>query len=217
LNKTFTQSLLRWYKEEKRDLPWRTTKNPYRIWLSEVMLQQTQVDTVIPYYNRWLEECPTLHDVAEKDLQEVLKLWEGLGYYSRCRNFHKSVQIVVESHDGVIPSDWVQFRALPGVGDYTAAAVLSIVFRQPIPAIDGNVKRVTARILGIKKLTHYNQNRINNRLSQWIDSDHPGAFNQAMMDNDVRDRSISVSDSESQNIQETIALEPAKKPGRQAF
>ncbi|MBC8216024.1 MAG: A/G-specific adenine glycosylase [Candidatus Marinimicrobia bacterium] len=178
----FTTSLIRWYIKEKRDLPWRNSLAPYRVWLSEVMLQQTQVDTVIPYYNRWLESCPDLQCVAEKNIQEILTLWEGLGYYSRCRNFYSAVKEVVKNHGGNVPSEWKQFRALPGVGDYTAAAVMSIAFHKPLPAIDGNVYRVMARVLGIKHLTPYNKNRIKNRLEKWIDTDHPGDFNQALMD-----------------------------------
>lgn len=146
------------------------------------MLQQTQVDTVILYYNRWIEACPTIDDVAKLSLDQVLKLWEGLGYYSRCRNFYRAVNEVITQHRGDIPLDWRQFRSLPGVGDYTANAVLSIAFNKPYPAVDGNIKRISARILGLKNLTKFNMSRINHQLQQWIDTDRPGDFNQALMD-----------------------------------
>ncbi len=146
------------------------------------MLQQTQVETVIPYYSRWLEVCPTLKDAAKLDLGQALKLWEGLGYYSRCRNFHRATHEVITKYNGEIPSDWDQFRSLPGVGEYTANAVLSIAFNKPYPAIDGNIKRVSARILGLKNLTKHNVSRISNSLSAWMDQERPGDFNQALMD-----------------------------------
>jgi len=179
---SFNLDLLHWYDRHKRDLPWRKTKDPYQIWLSEIMLQQTQVDTVIPYYNRWIETCPTLHDVAKLSLDQLLKLWEGLGYYSRCRNFYKAVHLVNSKFNGVIPSDQQQFIKLPGVGEYTANAVLSIAFDQPLPAMDGNIKRVMSRVLGIKTPSKYNLSRIKNKLIKWIDIDRPGDFNQALMD-----------------------------------
>ena len=117
--------LLDWYVSNKRNLPWRNTKNPYMIWLSEIMLQQTQVSVVIPYYNRWIKTFPTIEKVAKADLDNLLKLWEGLGYYSRCRNFHKAAQYVVTHYKGIIPSDYDLFIALPGVGEYIASAVMS--------------------------------------------------------------------------------------------
>jgi A/G-specific adenine glycosylase len=178
----FTSSLLKWYNREKRILPFRDIKNPYKIWLSEVMLQQTQVETVIPYFERWVKKYPTLHSVAIEDDEKLLKVWEGLGYYSRCRNFHKAIKIVMEKYDGSIPKNWNEFCALPGVGDYTAAAVLSIAFQQSYPVMDGNVKRVMARILGLKNLTKRNLIRIQGRLKKLISIEKPGDFNQAMME-----------------------------------
>ena len=178
----FTSSLLKWYNREKRILPFRDIKNPYKIWLSEVMLQQTQVETVIPYFERWVKKYPTLHSVAIEDDEKLLKVWEGLGYYSRCRNFHKAIKIVMEKYDGSIPKKWNEFCALPGVGDYTAAAVLSIAFQQSYPVMDGNVKRVMARILGLKNLTKRNLIRIQGRLKKLISIEKPGDFNQAMME-----------------------------------
>jgi len=171
-----------WYSKNKRLLPFRNSKEPYKIWLAEIMLQQTQMATVIPYYNRWINHFPNLKNVAEARLSELLKLWEGLGYYARCRNFHKAAIIINRDHNGKIPEDWETFRSLPGVGDYTAAAVLSISFSLPYVVIDGNVKRVMARVLGRKKLSTRNMSMIINRLNNWIDKENPGDFNQAMME-----------------------------------
>ncbi|HEU0054741.1 MAG TPA: A/G-specific adenine glycosylase [Longimicrobium sp.] len=141
--------LLAWYAAHRRDLPWRApagvAPDPYHVWLSEVMLQQTRVETVRPYYERWLSRFPTLHALAEAPLDEVLKAWEGLGYYSRARNFHRAVQVVREAHGGRVPDDPEAFRALPGVGRYTAGAVMSIAFAREEPVVDGNVRRVLAR------------------------------------------------------------------------
>lgn len=178
----FNTSLFDWYHQTKRDLPFRGIDDPYKIWLSEVMLQQTQVATVIPYFKRWVQSFPTLESVAKADQEHVLKYWEGLGYYSRCRNFHKAAKIVVESFDGIVPDNYDEFRSLPGVGDYTAAAVLSIAFGQPLPVIDGNVKRVMSRVLGLKHLRKHNLSRIQSRLKLEISPQKPGDFNQAMME-----------------------------------
>ena len=178
----FTLSILTWYNKQKRILPFRDIDDPYKIWLSEVMLQQTQIETVIPYFQKWISKYPTIISVASADQECLLKLWEGLGYYSRCRNFHKATKIVVGKHGGVIPDTWLEFRALPGVGDYTAAAVLSIAYNQPYIAIDGNVKRVMARILGLKNLSNKNMTRMKNYLIKNILMDNPGDFNQSMME-----------------------------------
>lgn len=141
--------LLAWYDAHRRDLPWRAgageTPDPYRVWLSEVMLQQTRVETVRPYYERWLARYPTLQALAEAPLDDVLKAWEGLGYYSRARNFHRAVREVQAGYGGQVPADPESFRALPGVGRYTAGAVMSIAFGRPEPLVDGNVRRVLAR------------------------------------------------------------------------
>ena len=177
-----TSSLLSWYSKEKRALPFRDIDNPYKIWLSEVMLQQTQVETVIPYFERWIKKFPTLEAVANSNQESLLKIWEGLGYYSRCSNFHKAAKIVVENHCGNIPNDWDSFRALPSVGDYTAAAVLSMAFQKPFPLIDGNVKRVIARVLGLKNLTNRNMSRMKNHLGNIISQEKPGDFNQSVME-----------------------------------
>jgi A/G-specific adenine glycosylase len=142
--------LLAWYDVHRRDLPWRTapgdTPDPYRIWLSEVMLQQTRVEAVRPYFARWMERFPTLESLAAADHDEVMKAWEGLGYYSRARNLHRAVREVAERYGGRVPDDPALFRALPGVGRYTGGAVLSIAFGRQEPVVDGNVRRVLARL-----------------------------------------------------------------------
>ena len=176
------EKLLDWYDLNHRKLPFRSTKDPYKIWISEIMLQQTQINTAVPYYNQWVKMYPTLSHVAKAKFSKLLKIWEGLGYYARCNNFHKSSKIVMDQYNGVIPQDYKKFMSLPGVGEYTAAAVLSIAFDKKIPAIDGNVKRVMSRYLGIKNITPKNYNRIKNKLKSWISNQRPGDFNQAMMD-----------------------------------
>lgn len=138
-----------WYRGAARDLPWRRTRDPYAIWISEAMLQQTQVTTVLPYFAAWLEAFPDVAALARADEQEVLRRWEGLGYYSRARNLHRAARIVVESHGGRVPADPEAFRALPGVGPYTCAAVMSIAFDRDMAVVDGNVKRVLARLFAL--------------------------------------------------------------------
>ena len=177
-----TNQLLHWYNNNKRTLPFRNTKDPYKIWVSEVMLQQTQIKTVIPYFNRWVKEYPTSKSAANASLDKLLKLWEGLGYYRRCRNFHKALKIVEQKYEGEIPNNFDEFLTLPGVGEYTAGAVLSIAYQKCIPAIDGNVKRVMARILGIRNLTIKNQKRLKSNVQKLIPTTNPGNFNQALME-----------------------------------
>ena len=178
----FTNQLLHWYKNNKRTLPFRNTKDPYKIWVSEVMLQQPQIKTGIPYFNRWVKEYPTSKSAADASLDKLLKLWEGLGYYRRCRNFHKALKIVEQKYEGEIPNNFDEFLTLPGVGEYTAGAVLSIAYQKCIPAIDGNVKRVMARILGIRNLTIKNQKRLKSNVQKLIPTTNPGNFNQALME-----------------------------------
>ena len=141
-------ALLSWYDNNKRVLAFRENNKPYNVWVSEVMLQQTKVETVIPYFNEWIEKFPNINAVADASEESILKFWEGLGYYSRCRNFHRAAKIIVKEYNSKIPDTWDQFRSLPGVGDYTAGAVLSIAFNKNYIAIDGNVKRVMARLTG---------------------------------------------------------------------
>lgn len=145
------RSLLRWFAENKRNLPWRRSRDPYKIWVSEIMLQQTQVDTVIPYYQRWMKRFPNLGSLASAPLSRVLKAWEGLGYYARARNLHKTARMVVRRLGGKFPLSAEELRELPGIGRYTAGAILSIAFNQPEPILDGNVKRVLSRLFALKE------------------------------------------------------------------
>lgn len=142
--------LLEWYHHNRRELPWRGETDPYRIWVSEVMLQQTQVATVIPYYGRFLARFPTLADLAAAPLADVLKMWEGLGYYARARNLHRAALEIAADHGGRLPESYESLRRLPGFGPYTAGAVASIAFGQAVPAVDGNVKRVLARLFAVE-------------------------------------------------------------------
>ena len=148
LTEQAAKDLLAWYQENKRDLPWRRTSDPYRIWLSEIMLQQTRVEAVKPYYARFLETCPTVKDLAELDEDRLMKLWEGLGYYSRARNLQKAARTVMDELGGEIPQTYEELRRLSGIGEYTAGAIASIAFGVRVPAIDGNVLRVLARLMG---------------------------------------------------------------------
>ena len=143
------RALLEWFAGAKRPLPWRARYDPYAVWISEMMLQQTQVETVLPYYRRWMERFPTVADVARAPLESVLKAWEGLGYYSRARNLHRAAQALVESHRGRIPNRLEALLALPGIGPYSAGAIASIAFNRAAPSVDGNVSRVLARLLGL--------------------------------------------------------------------
>ena len=178
------KSLLSWYDGHARDLPWRREGDPYRVWLSEVMLQQTQVETVIPYYARFLEAYPTLAALAAAGEQEVLKLWEGLGYYARARRFLAAVQEVQARHGGQVPSDPGTFRSLSGVGPYTAAAVLSIAYGIPLAAVDGNVSRVVSRVFCLEGDPRKAPGKkgIRCRADDMLDPRRPGDFNQALMD-----------------------------------
>jgi len=146
----FSRKLLAWYARHKRALPWRDEPDPYRIWVSEIMLQQTQVDTVIPYYQRWLARFPTLAALAAAPLNDVLAAWEGLGYYSRARNLQRAAQIVTAEHSGAVPHTLPELQALPGIGRYTAGAIASIAFGVDAPVLDGNVKRVLARAFDVQ-------------------------------------------------------------------
>ena len=142
-------ALLAWFSANARDLPWRRTRDPYAIWVSEIMLQQTQVKTVIPYWKRWMRELPTIEAVAEARSEKIHKLWEGLGYYTRARNLQKATKQIMQKHDGKFPHNFDDVLALPGIGRYTAGAICSIAFNQPTPILDGNVIRVLTRIFGI--------------------------------------------------------------------
>ena len=181
---SFRQKLLAWYDENKRDLPWRRSKNPYHIWVSEIMLQQTRVDTVIPYYERFLDWFPTVEALANAPEQRLLKAWEGLGYYSRVRNMQVAAQQIMNEFNGEFPSTYEGISSLKGIGPYTAGAISSIAFNLPQPAVDGNVMRVLARLF---EVNHDIGNPSNRKIFQammeiLIDPDRPGDFNQALMD-----------------------------------
>ena len=180
----FRYSILKWYDQVKRPLRWRDTSNPYIIWISEVMLQQTRVDQVTPFFERFIQAFPTIESLATADLQDVLMLWEGLGYYSRARNLHQSAKIILDTHNGEIPSDWDKIKNLKGIGDYTAAAVLSIAYKKPYGVVDGNVIRVISRYLGITEdVTKASvKNIIQKTMNELIDPDRPGEFNQGVME-----------------------------------
>ena len=144
--KKIAQPLLTWYDSGHRDLPWRQNKDPYRIWVSEIMLQQTRVEAVIPYYHRFLETFPDIGSLAAAQEDKLLKSWEGLGYYSRVRNMQKAAITVMEKYDGQMPDTWEELQTLSGIGSYTAGAIASIAFNRPVPAVDGNVLRILSRL-----------------------------------------------------------------------
>lgn len=176
--------LLEWYRDNARALPWREDPTPYHVWLSEIMLQQTRVAAVLDYYKRFLAEAPDIAALAALPQDQLMKLWQGLGYYSRARNLQRAAKVIMEEHGGAFPADYAAVRALPGVGDYTAGAICSIAFGLPVPAVDGNVLRVYARITGDDRdiATPQMKKRVAGELSQVIPVDAPGAFNQALME-----------------------------------
>lgn len=173
-----------WYKRHQRLLPWRETSDPYRIWISEIMLQQTQVDTVIPYYHLFLKTFPDVYSLARASLQDVLKVWENLGYYSRARNIHAAAQMVVDRYDGRIPGTPEAIKKLPGIGLYTAGAILSIAYGQALPAMDGNVRRILSRVLAIRQPVDEprEQKKLRELAAALVPAKQPGDFNQALMD-----------------------------------
>ncbi|HEX5133484.1 MAG TPA: A/G-specific adenine glycosylase [Candidatus Krumholzibacteria bacterium] len=181
---TITKNLLAWYRRSRRDLPWRGTRDPYRIWVSEVMLQQTQVATVIPYYERFLARFPDITALAAAPLDDALKLWEGLGYYARARNLHTAAREVVANMGGTLPRDPAAFRSLRGVGEYIAAAVTSIAFDEPVVVVDGNVKRFIARLFALTDSVDRpaGTRRVREHADALLDRGAPGDFNQALME-----------------------------------
>ena len=178
------ENLLAWYHSERREMPWREEPSPFRIWVSEIMLQQTQVATVIPYFERFVTRFPDVESLAAANQQEVLKLWAGLGYYSRARNLHKGARFVVEQRDGNVPESYQELLSIPGVGPYTAAAIASIAFGEAEAVVDGNVIRVASRLWTLAGDTGKPAFRkaIKTRLNKLIPKDVPGDFNQAMME-----------------------------------
>ena len=182
----FTQRLIGWYRLNKRDLPFRNQKDPYKIWVSEIMAQQTQIATMIPYFNRWIERFPTIDALAASPIEDVIKMWEGLGYYRRARNLHAGAIYVMENFDGKLPDNKTDLMTIPGIGDYTSSAIASIAFEKPEIVIDGNVKRVMARYL------NYTEN-VNARAAHKVfdaflkeelikNGANPNEFNQALME-----------------------------------
>jgi len=180
----FRRRMLSWYDENRADYPWRETTDPYAVWVSEVMLQQTQTGRVADYFPVFLQRFPDVRTLAAADLDAVLKAWEMLGYYARARNLHRAARLVVDRHEGVVPADEAAFRALPGVGAYTAAAVASIAFGRPRAAVDGNVKRVLARLFLIEAPGNDASSLplFQERADALLDRQRPGDFNQAMME-----------------------------------
>ena len=170
--------LLKWFDVNKRNLPWRHGRNPYRVWVAEIMLQQTQVKTVIPYFRKWMKKYPTLKSLRNAEYDKVLKMWEGLGYYSRCKNIYNTSQLIKSS----FPNNYEDLRKLPGIGDYTAKAILSIAFNKSYVAIDTNLERIGYRILGLKSKTNLNQKRVIKFLENNQNINRPGDYNEALMD-----------------------------------
>ncbi len=180
----FSNKILSWYGAKKRDLPWRNTCDPYKIWVSEVILQQTRIDQGIGYYYRFIEKFLTIFALANAEEEEIMKIWQGLGYYSRARNLHKGAKMIVAEFGGRFPNTSTTMKSIKGIGDYTSAAISSIVFREPIAAIDGNVYRVLSRIFGIDEPidTKKGQKIVSELANHLIPLDNPGDFNQAMME-----------------------------------
>lgn len=181
---SIAQRLLDWYDQHAAELPWRASKDPYRIWLSEIMLQQTQIDTVIPYYTRFLDAYPTVTDLAAASLDEVLKMWEGLGYYSRARNMHRAARQVADERGGKFPTTAEELQSLPGIGPYTAGAVASIAFDEPVPVLDGNVIRVLTRLEGIQDDVTLSSTKSDlwALAAEWVPQQRAGDYNQALME-----------------------------------
>jgi len=179
-----TPTLIQWYGDNKRDLPWRKTFDPYKIWLSEVILQQTRVDQGMEYYLRFVDQFANINDLAKASEEEVLKLWQGLGYYSRARNLHHTAKVIANTFNGVFPDTYEGLLQLKGIGPYTAAAIASISFGKAHPVLDGNVARVISRLFGISDPVNESigKNKIEKILSSLIDKSDPGTFNQAVME-----------------------------------
>lgn len=180
----FTNLLIEWYLQKKRDLPWRNTTNPYPIWLSEIILQQTRVAQGMPYFYAFLESFPTVKELAIADEQQVLKLWQGLGYYSRARNLHQTAQYIANELDGVFPNSYAGLIQLKGIGEYTAAAIASFAYNEPVPVVDGNVFRVVSRYFGIESdiNTGKTKKEFTALAAELLSKEQPALFNQAIME-----------------------------------
>jgi len=182
--KKFQNSLLEWYSTNSRPLPWRRTKDPYFIWISEIMLQQTRVDTVLQYFPTFVKKYPTISSLASADIQDILCSWQGMGYYKRAVNIYKTANIICKDYQGIFPENYQEMLTLPGIGEYTAGAIASISFDQAISAVDGNIKRVISRIFFLTEDVN-NRNadkKIRAKVNQIIPSHFPGEFNQALME-----------------------------------
>jgi len=172
-------ALVQWFGENQRILPWRSSYDPYQVWISEVMLQQTQVETVVPYFERWMAELPDIASLATADEHRVLSLWAGLGYYSRARNLMEAARTIVREHGGALPADYESLRSLPGIGQYTAGAILSIAFNKAFPVVDGNVRRVLSRVYGWED---DRPRRLWDAADKLVRSAEPRLINQAIME-----------------------------------
>lgn len=180
----FSQTIIRWYNKNKRDLPWRHTKNPYKIWLSEIILQQTRVNQGLPYYTTFVKKFPTLHHLAKAKEDAVMKTWQGLGYYSRARNLHHTAKFIIKNLKGKFPNEYEEIKKLKGVGEYTAGAIASFAFNKPHPVVDGNVFRVLSRFLGKKTPVDSAKGKKEfiSEATLFLDKKNPGLFNQAIME-----------------------------------
>lgn len=180
----FRYNVCQWYEKNKRSLPWRNSSDPYKVWLSEVILQQTRMDQGLPYYNRFIEAYPTIFDLADATEQEVLKLWQGLGYYSRARNLLHTAKVVVDQYEGKLPDNYKELKTLKGIGDYTAAAISSICFDEPKAVVDGNVYRVLSRFLGLDVPINSTEGKkvFKEKAQLYLDKKDPGTYNQALME-----------------------------------
>lgn len=181
---SFSSKLIAWYQNNKRDLPWRNRKDPYAIWLSEIILQQTRIDQGLSYYESFIATYPTVFDLAAAEEEAVLKLWQGLGYYSRARNLHHTAQHIAANHNGIFPNTHKELLKLKGVGDYTASAISSFCFEEPQAVVDGNVYRVLSRVFGIQTPinTSAGAKEFKKLAQKLIDKNKPGEFNQALME-----------------------------------
>lgn len=183
-NRYFSDKVVEWYLRHKRDLPWRDTKDPYNVWLSEIILQQTRVIQGLPYYLRFIERFPSVQDLASASEQEVLRLWQGLGYYTRARNLHKCAKVIVSTHNGEFPKTFEKLLNLPGIGDYTAAAIASFSFKEPVAVVDGNVFRVLSRVFGIKNEINTPEGKrvFASLANSLLNTKMPDVHNQALME-----------------------------------
>lgn len=182
LSKSISKLLLKWFNKNKRPLPWRKNLSPYSVWISEIMLQQTVLKTVIPYFNHWMKKYPDIQKLATAKEKELLTLWEGLGYYNRVRNILKTTKIITKKYNGEIPNNYQELIKLPGIGNYTASAILSIAFGQPHPAIDANIRRIMQRFLGWKQWNTKREKQSHLYLQAIIPLENPGGFNEALME-----------------------------------